>query len=442
MRRDGTKNSADFAAMQTAAGIPRVSEMGTDFIFSGAETARLRRLAEETAAIAADESQRAKAEAWRAHNDLESEYPLVFIDPENGWNECVPPDGLECEDPLARVWEMGLLKQIYWAREFRDDKVIEPFFDVPHVYAEDGWGLELKRVGGEGGGSYRMIGAIRDYESDFPKLRYPRITIDWPASERILDLASEIFSGILRVRRKTVWWWSMGLTCDYIMLRGFEDFLTDLIDEPEWVARVTRFLCDGVMDRLDFLESNGLLAPNADGSYVGSGGFGYTSALPSTCEGSGAALTKDMWGFVESQEMGSVSPDMYGEFLYPHHARIAERFGLNCYGCCEPFNPRWKYVKNLPNLRRVSVSPWADLRAVPEMLGEGYIASLKLNPAHLALPVMDENLVRAEIRNALEMTKGCVVELIMKDNNTLGGNPENGKAWVRIAREEIAAVHS
>ena len=431
----------DFATMQTAAGIPRISDMGTDFVFSRYEIGRLRKLAEHVADIAGSAPQREKAALWLSHNDLKSYYPTVFIDPENGWNECIRADTLECTDALARVWEMGLLKQIYWAEEFRDDKVIEPYFDVPHVYSDDGWGLDLKRVGGKDGGSFKIIGAIRDYESDFPKLRYPRITVDWEASDRILERAGEIFGDILTVRRKTVWWWSHGLTYEYIMMRGFENFLVDLIDEPDWVKEMMRLLFDGVMSGLDFLEENGLLALNTDGTYVGSGGLGYTESLPSYETRPEKTSTKDMWGFVESQEMGSVNPDTYGEFLYPYHARIARRFGLNCYGCCEPFNPRWKYIKDLPNLRRVSVSPWADLETVPELLGDKYIASIKLNPAHLASPVMDEETVRSEIHAALETTKGCVVELIMKDNNTLGNNPENGKNWVKIAREEISAIY-
>ncbi|MDR1132954.1 MAG: hypothetical protein LBL05_02260 [Synergistaceae bacterium] len=435
------KDKIDFATMQTAAGIPKISDMGTDFVFSQREIDRLRYLAEKVAHIADSALQHEKAALWTMHNDLKSHYPTVFIDPENGWNECVRAETLECGDALARVWEMGLLKQIYWAEEFRDDKVIEPYFDVPHVYSDDGWGLELRQVGGEGGGSYKIIGAIRDYGTDFPKLHYPGITIDEEASNRVLNLAATIFGDILTVRRKTTWWWSHGLTYEYIMIRGFENFLIDLIDEPDWVGKMMRFLFEGVMSRLDFLEENGLLALNTDGTYVGSGGLGYTERLPSYEARPEKTRTKDMWGFVESQEMGSVSPDAYGEFLFPYHARIAQRFGLNCYGCCEPYNPRWKYIKNLPNLRRVSVSPWADVKTVPELLGDRYIASIKLNPAHLASPVMDQDTVRSEIRAALEATKGCVAELIMKDNNTLGNNPENGKNWVRIAREEISAIY-
>ena len=212
-----------------------------------------------------------------------------------------------------------------------------------------------------------------------------------------------------------------------------------MMDEPENVHRLMSLICDGILERLDFLQENGYLCSNVDGTYVGSGGFGYTSELPVAGE-KGPVTTMDMWGFVESQETSGVSSDMYYEFIYPYHKKITDRFGLNCYGCCEAYNARWKYVKNLSRLRRVSVSPWADINAVPEQLGAQYIASIKPNPAHLAQKNMNEDVVRAELRKVVSLAKDCVVEIIMKDNHTLGGNPRNAARWVEIAREEIGRL--
>ena len=67
---------------------------------------------------------------------------------------------------------------------------------------------------------------------------------------------------------------------------------------------------------------------------------------------------------------------------------------------------------------------------------------MKPMPTPLAAAVLDEGFVRKKIRKALEITKGCVVEVIMKDNNTLGKNPENVINWVRIVREEINKIYS
>ena len=36
---------------------------------------------------------------------------------------------------------------------------------------------------------------------------------------------------------------------------------------------------------------------------------------------------------------------------------------------------------------------------------------------------------------------GNIVELLMKDNHTLGHNPANASRWVQIAREEVAKVY-
>ncbi len=190
------------------------------------------------------------------------------------------------------------------------------------------------------------------------------------------------------------------------------------------------------MAKLDFLEQNGFLSLNNDNIYVGSGGFGFTHELPQADFDGIHVRTKDMWGFAESQETTYVSPEMFAEFIFPYQYPILERFGLNCYGCCEPLHLRWHIVKEFPRLRRISVSPWADWKKMAEYLEDKYIYSLKPSPASLAKPVIDENYIRSELRRAMEITKDCRVEVIMKDNHTIGGNPQNVIRWCQIAREK------
>lgn len=428
------ERKGDPARQQTAAGYPSVYDMDTRYAFESDEAECLRALAGCVAEIAARPEMATKARLWQRHNDLETDQPLVFIDPENGWNEMIDPDALVCRDPLARVWEMFLRKQIYWANVLKDDKVIEAALDVPYVYYDTGWGLTLDKVGGENGGSYIVKQAIEAYERDFDKIHYPELVVDAALSDRLMALAHDVFDGLLLVRRKATWWWTLGLTWEYINLRGLEDFMCDMLLEPEWVHRLMNLLCDGTLHRLDRLEREGLLPLNTGAAYVGSGGFGFTNQLPAPKD---RVTTMDMWGFVESQETTAVSPEMYHEFIYPYHERIASRFGLNCYGCCEPFNPRWKYIKNLPRLRRVSASPWSDWRMVPELLGKKYIASVKPSPTPLSMKHMNEDVVQADCRRAVQETRGGICEFIMKDNHTLGRNPHNASRWVEIMRMQI-----
>ena len=401
----------------------------------------LRSLAEHVAKIADDQCQNELKDLWYSHNALDTNVrPLVFCDPENGWNEIITEHDLKCKGELAREWEFTLRKEIFWGESMGDDRVTESWFDVPYIYLETDWGLHEIKTGGTNGGSYRWEAPIKTYD-DMEKLRFPQIIVNHNATNDLVALAEKTLGDLLNVRLKGKWWWSLGMTWTLVNLRGLEQIMFDCFDHPEDLKRLMAFLRDGHMAKIDFLEKNGLLSLNNDGTYVGSGGFGWTNELPQDDFNGHVRLT-DMWGFLESQETVAWSPDLFGEFIFPYQLPLFERFGLNCYGCCEPINSRWKYVKQAARLRRVSVSPWADPEAMAEALGDRYIYSMKPHPTPLALPEMKEKVVRDELRTNLEKIKGCRIEIIMKDNHTIGNNPENVIRWCKIAREEAERIFS
>jgi hypothetical protein len=398
----------------------------------------LRELAGQVAGIAARPVEQAKQELWYRHNALQPTRPVIFCDPENGWNEIITPDDLRCTGELARRWEMGLRKEIFWGAQMCDDRVIEPTFNVPHAYIETDWGLHETRIGGEQGGSYVWDAPVKDYRQ-LDSLRFPEITVDDAATERMLSLAHDVFDGLLAVRLKTYWWWTLGMTWTLVNLRGLAQIMYDMVDQPEGLHSLMAFLRDGHLARLDYLERNGLLSLNNDGTYVGSGGFGWSRELPAAGF-SGQVRTQDMWGFAESQETVGVSPRMFEEFVFPYQLPILERFGLNCYGCCEPLDKRWHVVSRFPRLRRISVSAWADVPQMAEMLGDRYIFSWKPSPTDLAMPTFDEDAVRSKLRAMMRQTRGCRVEVIMKDNHTIGRDPGRVIRWTALAREESERI--
>ena len=171
--------------------------------------------------------------------------------------------------------------------------------------------------------------------------------MDYEATQQIFSQAQEIMGDILEVRIKGVWWWTLGMTRTLINLRGLEQIMYDVYDHPQELHQLMAFLRDGHLAKLDFLEQNGLLSLNNDNTYVGSGGFGFTHELPQP-DFSGEVRTKDMWGFAESQETVGFSPQLFEEFIFPYQYPLLDRFGLNCYGCCEPLNKRWEVVKKFP----------------------------------------------------------------------------------------------
>ena len=396
----------------------------------------LRQLALEMAELASLPIQKEKAALWTAHNDLQHTRPLVFCDPENGWNEIISEDDLQCKSELSREWEMYLRKEIYWGTKFNDDKVIDAIFYVPYAAIESDWGMHERRIVSEKtGGAYKWEAPLKDYK-DLDKLHYPTITVDHIATNRIKGLAEEVFGDILEIKVKHKWWWSLGLTLTLVNIRGLEQIMYDMYDYPDELHKLMEILRDGHMAKLDFLQENGLLPDNTGNTYVGSGGFGYTKQLPQKNHNPEKVMTQDMWGFCESQETSVVSPEMFREFILPYQLPIAERFGLNCYGCCEPLDGRFDYIQDIHNLRRVSVSPWSNTELMAEKLSNQYIYSYKPNPAYLAVGNIDEGFIRKSLRELIRKTKNCCLEIIMKDNNTIGGNPYNVYKWIEIAKQE------
>jgi hypothetical protein len=419
---------------QTVAGLNTRGTSADILALSQRDGAILRELASRVAELAARPIEEEKRQLWYRHNALEQTRPLIFCDPENGWNEIILQENLDCEGELARQWEMTLRKEIFWASEMKDDRVTASWFDIPHVYTASDWGMHETRIGGENGGAYTWESPLKCF-NDLEKLHFPGIFVDETASRIAISLAEEAFGDILKVRLKTIWWWTQGMTRDLVNLRGLQQIMLDMVDNLDGLHRMMAFLRDGHLARLDFLEQCGLLSLNNDGTYVGSGGFGWSHELPQP-DFNGRVRTMDMWGFAESQETVGISPGMFAEFIFPYQLPLLERFGLNCYGCCEPLDKRWEVVQRFPRLRRVSVSAWASVKEMAEKLGSHYIFSWKPNPADLATPYFDEERIRQYLRATIQAGRDCRLEIIMKDNHTICNDPNRVTRWVQITREE------
>ncbi|EGO63013.1 hypothetical protein [Acetonema longum] len=415
----------------------------SDLHFPSEDKNILRELGKQVAEIAARPVMEERKQLWLKHNKLEKTRPVLLCDPENGWNELIPESQIRCKNSIARHWEDHLRKQIFWGNEMNDDYVVEALFNLPYIYEEKSWGVAgstkkaSQKKTAEEGKAYHIETILEDF-SQIKDITKPQLTIHYQTTESLLATAQELFDGSLNCRINTVWFWSFGLTDELVFLRGLEKLMYDFCDEPEHIHAVMKILFQGMQDKLDFLETNHLLCLNNDGTYVGSGGMGFIDTLPAK-DFAGTVRTKDMWGLAESQVTVGVSPGMFKEFIFPYQKPLMERFGLTCYGCCEPMDARFDIVKAAANLRRVSVSPWANKEIMAAKLKHDYIYSLKPSPSNLALPVMDEAVARKELKEALKIAgeyDNCL-EIIMKDNHTLGNNPENIKNWVKIAREEI-----
>ncbi len=400
----------------------------------------VRDLAKRVAEIAASEENQARRREWYRHNALQPGKPLIFCSPEGSWLEIreQPEFALQCEDETCRGWELDLRTRLYIWEHFADDEVMDDRILVPHVLQQTGWGMEehYRRPADTERGSYVWDAPLKD-PADLDKLKVPTTTVDWEASERRLQQAQEVFDGILSVQLLTRHWWSLSSVLTFAQLRGLEQIMLDMVERPAFVHEAMQFFLEAKLQWLDSLEQQDLLALNNGNDYVGSGGFGFTEELPAEGFDGLHVRTRDMWGFCENQETTAISPRMFKEFILDYQIPIMERFGLNCYGCCEPLHDRFDYVLTIPRLRRVSISPWCDREISAERLGANYIYSWKPNPSRLASEVLDEAVVRKDIRTTLQIASGCIVEIILKDTHTCRHEPQRFDRWCQIAREEI-----
>jgi len=401
----------------------------------------LRELAKRVAEIAALPVQAERRELWKMHNDLQPVRPMILLFPEGSWEELLTERDLRCEGEETRRIEWALRSRIYYHEHFQDDTVIEREWVVPKVIHESGWGLEGRRIPSPMARGAWKFDPVLLGPSDLKKLRFPEITYDQEATEHQLAQAQELFGDILDVKLKGVTHLSYHLMSLYTGWRGLKEMMTDMYFQPQMLHDAMAFLEEGHRHILrQYLDQN-LLSLNNDGTYHSSGGNGYTDELPKVGFDPDRVRPCDMWASAESQEMAQVGPRQHAEFALQYEKRLLEPFGLNGYGCCDDLTLKLEDVFTIPNLRRISISPFADVAKCAEMLQGDYIFSWKPHPAHL-VGQFDGDEIRNYIRHAIETAQkhSCVLEIILKDTHTCEHHPERFDRWSQIAREEVNRI--
>lgn len=394
----------------------------------------LRDLAKQVADIASLSVMAERRELWKKHNSLQPVRPMILIFPEGSWGELLPQSVLKCEDGQARGIEWNLRSRIYYHEHFQDDTVVEKEWIVSKAIHNSGWGLSAQHIPStEARGSWHFDPVIKE-PSDLKKLKIPEITHDEAASERNLTQAQELFGDILDVKQKGVAHISFHLMNLYTGLRGLEEVMLDMYENPGMLHDAMSFFEEGHRHIIQQYVDMNLLSLNNDITYQNTGGVGYTDELPKPGFDPGRVRLCDMWGSAESQEMAQVSPKLHAEFALQYEKRLLEPFALTGYGCCEDLTRKLDDVFTIPNIRRISISPWADVDVCAEKLQNKYIFSWKPHPAHLVGDFNTE-LIRDYIQHTVDVAKDCVLEMVLKDTHTCQHHPERFDQWTQIARE-------
>ena len=77
--------------------------------------------------------------------------------------------------------------------------------------------------------------------------------------------------------------------------------------------------------------------------------------------------------------------------------RWLERFGMTYYGCCEPLHKKIHILISIPNLRKISISHWADINEAARQISNDYVISLKPDTAIFAIDNWNPERAREEL---------------------------------------------
>ncbi len=398
----------------------------------------LRELAKKYMSYASLPIQNEKRMLWYSLNRLEMQKPMVLID-QLPWNELSRADNsLKCviKDNYWRMIEGILRTSIYKWEHIPVDMVLPPYIRMPRPISNTGYGLEIEKevIGKDEDGVFaQRFTDILSTEEDLAQLHHAVISCDDAYQKELAELADNVFDGIAPVKFEGtcmhlgIWDWIS-------QYKGVTDCYFDLIDRPEFMHAIMEKLTDCTIDAIGQL--------NKIGGFDGSSTICHCSHtfcddLPNDSEYNTSDKT---WAFGLAQLFSSVSPDVTAEFEVPYMQRIFKHFGAIYYGCCDRLDDRLDIIDKMPNIRKISCSPWSKREEFAANLPKKYIMSNKPSPAILATNTFDEDAARKDIRRTIDAAKAHNVqlELIMKDISTVKDDPTRLWRWAKIAIEETS----
>ncbi len=384
---------------------------------------------------------REKLELWKALNRGEMQRPMVLID-QLPWHELNGEGELTLltQDPLCRQIERELRQTLYKWDHFPVDMVLEPFLTIPKSIRNTGYGISVDEDTQITDSvsdvvSHRFHNQLKN-EEDVGKIKDMVITHDAAESKRWLEQAEDLFQGVAPVRQSAGLQFHLGVW-DYLsMLMGVQDIYFDLMDRPEFLHACMERITSSVMAGIRQAEVLGL---HNDTISLCHCSHTYTDEfLPDFGMGKGPSA-KNSWAFGLAQLFSSVSPAVTEEFELPYITRMAECFGMVYYGCCDRLDDRLDLVKRIPNVRKVSCSPWSNRDAFAEKIGPSLVLSNKPTPALLAESELDYREIEKDLRHTLQAARANRVNLeyILKDVSTVRYQPQRLTQWADTAMRVV-----
>ncbi len=406
----------------------------------------LRALATDVAEIAALPIQAEIVELWKRINALKPVRPMVMLD-QLPWGELEAKCDylvLQCENKDLHWVEGSLRRTIFKWRNFSGDMVVRPYFEITKAIRNRN---EVNFVDE----SIKTFDARNDVvsheyhdtlpdEESLEKLLLPDLYHDEQATKATHDMLHDIFGDILPIRIGGVA--TMFIPWDEISkYRSVTAVLYDMLDRPEFVHKTVRKFADMAFEQKRQLIELGALTAAPDLVHC-SGAHCYD--LPSGNYNEEKPTPADTWVAGMAQMFSAVSPDMHNEFEIEYALPYYADFGHVYYGCCEPLDRKIEIIKRIKNVRKISMSPWADVDNAARQMGDAYVVSNKPNPAFLSGSTFDIDLVKNDIKKTIEACNkyGTPVEFILKDVSTCMYEPQRIIDWNNAVMDIVRKCES
>lgn len=393
----------------------------------------IRELAKRYMELATSEKQRKAKQRMRDTNDLKLVRPPVLID-EIPWYQ-MDIDGdlvCRCEDPRAREVEAHLRRHLYLGKYFRSDVILDDYYRVPFTFRSSGcgWTVEedILRTDGQNNIVSHHYKDMLATEEDLARFHMPEFYLDKEGDERKINYLSDLFGDSMEVKLSGHSYVYCMPWDEIMTLRGMEPVIFDFYDRPEHLHAIMEKLCAVVEAKMEFVEKNAFVDNNP----------AWLHCTPGYVSGLAEKGWKATWFRGAAQGFSTVSPQMHEEFELAYVRPIAEKFAYTYYGCCEPLDNKMDILRSISNLRKVGVSPWANVERMGEEIRGDYVFSRKPNPAYVASRT-DPEVIRQEIEETVKVCQkyGCPLDITLKDISTVSHRPENLILWAETVSDVL-----
>jgi hypothetical protein len=200
-----------------------------------------------------------------------------------------------------------------------------------------------------------------------------------------------------------------------------------MMDRPEFTHKLRSKFNDIFLSRITQMEAQGLLDCNLPSLHCTPP---YCDAVPAADFDGVHVRMKDMWFRGAAQLFAAASPAMQDEFDLQYSIPVMEKCAVSYYGCCEPLDKLIPYLKKIPNMLKIGVTPWANLRSSAEQIGSDYVVARKSNPG-LVCGGFNREAVEKETEETIKacIENKCPYEIVLKDISTVSRKPQNLIDW-------------